>query len=137
VIRHDNEARHDAALTPVTMLAREVEGPDRAVIATDANGDVIYWGAGAEKMFGWSGAEVMGRAIVELTPSDLSRDLAQSILTTLREGHPWSGEFSLRGKDGRRFEARVTDIPVHDSAGHLLGIVGISRRAGYIEAGGA
>ena len=119
-------------MTPVLLLAQEVEGPDRAVIATDAAGSVIYWGDGAERMFGWLRAEVLGRAIVELTPSDMSRELAQSILDTLRNGDPWSGDFSLRDKDGHRFEARVTDIPVHDNAGNLLGIVGISRRTGYL-----
>ena len=122
-------------MTPVLMLAQEVEGPDRAVIATDAQGCVIYWGDGAEKMFGWTRDEVMGRGIVEITPSELTRELADSILETLREGHPWSGEFPVRGKSGQRFEARVTDIPVHDRDGKLLGIVGISRRSGYAHGG--
>lgn len=118
-------------MTPVLMLAQEVEGPDRAIIATDAMGMVVYWGDGAERMFGWKRDEVMGKPIVDITPSELSRDQAESILETLREGHPWSGEFQVRGKAGNRFEARVTDIPVHDKSGTLIGIVGISRKSGY------
>ena len=120
-------------MTPVLMLAQEAEAPDRAVIATDAAGAIIYWGAGAEKMYGWTREEVLGKGIVDVTPSEMSRDLAESVLATLRDGHPWSGEFPVRGKSGARFEARVTDIPVHDKGGALLGIVGISRRAGYLD----
>jgi PAS domain S-box-containing protein len=120
-------------LTAVVMLAQEVEMPDRAVIATNAAGEIIYWGDGATRMYGWTREEVMGRVIVDVTPSELSRDLATSILETLRSGHPWSGEFQVRGKEGNRFEARVTDIPVHDNAGELIGIVGISRRTGYLD----
>ena len=118
-------------MTPVIMLAQEVEAPDRAVIATNAKGEVIYWGEGAERMYGWTRDEVLGRVIVDVTPSEISRDLANSILDTLRGGHPWSGEFQVRGKAGNRFDARVTDIPVHDKSGELIGIVGISRRASY------
>ena len=120
-------------MTPVLLLAQEVEGPDRAIIATDASGSIIYWGDGAEQMYGWTRAEVLGKAIVEITPSDFSRDLAESVLATLMEGHPWSGEFQVRGKNGQRFEARVTDIPVHDKEGRLIGIVGISRKTGYTD----
>ena len=60
--------------------------------------------------------------------------LHETILDTLREGHPWSGEFQVRGKSGARFDARVTDIPVHDKAGTMIGIVGISRRTGTLPA---
>ena len=116
-------------MTQVLMLAREVEGPDRAVIATNRDGEVVYWGDGAERMYGWTREEVMGRVIMDITPADASRDFAASILETLQSGHPWSGDFQVRGKSGVRFEARVTDIPVHDNTGELIGIVGISRRS--------
>lgn len=113
-------------LSPVLLLAREIDTEDRAVIATDAEGRVIYWGAGAQALYGWSGDEVMGRHINELTPEDAEQGMA--ILQTLREGHPWSGAFEVRTRTGERFTAAVTDIPVHDTAGRLLGIVGISQR---------
>jgi PAS domain S-box-containing protein len=120
-------------MSPIVMLAQEVEAPGRAVIATNRDGEVVYWGEGAEQMYGWARDEVMGRLIVDVTPSDASRDLAQSILETLRSGHPWSGEFQVRGKSGVRFDARVTDIPVHDKTGEMIGIVGISRRTADLD----
>jgi PAS domain S-box-containing protein len=115
--------------TPILMLAREVEAPDRAVVATDAQGAIVYWGSGAHELYGWTEAEVLGRAVLDVTPAELSRDEADAIMKSLRAGDPWSGDFLVRGKEGRKFLARVTDIPVHDSTGRLLGIVGISRRS--------
>ena len=120
-------------MTPVVMLAQEVEAPDRAVIGTDAKGAIIYWGEGARQMYGWTAEEVLGKVIVDITPTELSRELAAQIMETLKGGHPWSGEFQVRGKNGVRFDARVTDVPVHDKSGDLLGIVGISRRKDHLD----
>jgi hypothetical protein len=50
----------------------------------------------------------------------------------LTGGEPWFGEFLVRAKDGVRFMAHVSDVPVHDSNSKLVGIVGISRRASYL-----
>ena len=121
-------------LSPVLILAREIESPGRAVIATDAQGTVIYWGVGARLLYGWTEAEALGRNIVDVTPGELSRAEAHEIMRTLMAGDPWSGEFVVCAKDGSRFGAHVTDVPVHDARGRLLGIVGISRRTGYLGA---
>lgn len=113
----------------ILLLAREIDGPDRSIIATGRDGTIVYWGVGAEELYGWSSDEALGRGIMELTPTDVSRLQAEQIMQILGAGDPWSGEFLVQCKDGSRFIARVTDIPVHDKVGQLLGIVGISRRA--------
>lgn len=74
----------------------------------------------------------MGRRIVEVTPTALSREQAEAIMRTLHSGDPWSGEFLVRGKTGNRFAVSVTDKPVRDPSGRLLGVIGISRRVGYL-----
>lgn len=119
--------------TAVITRARELEQPDRAVIATDAMGIVIYWGPGAVDLYGWTEAEAIGRNILDLTPSELSRAEADTIMERLKRGLHWKGEFIVRGKDGSRFLAEVTDLPVQDAAGTLLGIIGTSRRLEYVK----
>jgi PAS domain S-box-containing protein len=47
-------------------------------------------------------------------------------MSHLREGRSWSGEFLVRRKDGTSFPAVVTDSPIHDDKGALVGIVGVS-----------
>ena len=44
----------------------------------------------------------------------------------LRKGQSWSGEFQVKRRDGKVFSALVTDSPVLDEKGELLGIIGIS-----------
>jgi PAS domain S-box-containing protein len=119
--------------SPILLLAREVDHPARPIIATDAQGRIIYWGIGAETMFGWERDEVIGRNIVDITPADLSREEAADIMRALAAGLPWSGEFVVQTKDGSRRTANITDIPFYDRRGRLLGILGITRRSSYAE----
>ena len=95
---------------PIVEQALLAEAPGRAVIATDSEDLIVYWGPGAEDLYGWKEAEVMGRRVVEVTPTALSREQAEAILRTLRNGDPWSGEFLVRGKEGNRFAVSVTDV---------------------------
>lgn len=118
-------------LDPVVELARRNDTTDRAVIATDLGGTVLYWGSGAEALYAWKAPEVLGRSILDVTPTDLSRTEAERIMRALQEGRSWSGDFVVTTKTGRRFVAYVTDIPVQDPSGSLAGIIGISRRSAY------
>ncbi len=93
----------------------------------------MYWGAGAEALYVWTAPEVLGRNILDVTPTDLSRAEGEQILQVLRAGASWSGELVVHAKNGRRFSAFVTDMPVHDEQGMLAGIVGISRRSAYLN----
>lgn len=101
-----------------------------AVIATDTRGRITYWSAAAAELYGWAGEEVVGRDILEVTPSDLSRAEGSEILETLRAGDVWSGDFRVRRRDGRDFLACVTDVPLLGAGGRLTGIVGLSAVAG-------
>ena len=98
----------------------------QAVIATDPAGRIVYWNAGAEKLYGWSRAEAIGRDVSEMTPSDISRDEATIILKELAAGKSWTGDFVLRRKDGSNFIGEVRDDPVLDENGRLIGIIGVS-----------
>jgi hypothetical protein len=46
----------------------------------------------------------------------------------LRSGHSWTGNFVVHGRNGEPFTADVADFPVRDTAGELLGIIGVSHR---------
>lgn len=97
-----------------------------AVMATDPSGRIIYWNAGAERLYGWTRDEVLGRDVVDVTPSELARDEARAIMERLCRGESWVGEFQVRDKAGRSFTARVSDSPVFDERGELIAIIGVS-----------
>ncbi|MBA2783780.1 MAG: PAS domain S-box protein, partial [Rubrobacteraceae bacterium] len=106
--------------------ARLLDAVGQAVIATDPLGKVIYWNRAAQELYGWSAKEVMGRPIVEVTPSEDLAERAEEIMGELSHGRSWMGEFVVQRKDGTTFPALVTDTPVHDEQGNLIAIIGVS-----------
>src|SRR5215213_2326406 len=110
----------------IRCQARLLDAVGQAIIATNPHGKIIYWNRAAEELYGWSKGEVMGRPIVEVTPSEEMLERAEEIMSELRAGRSWSGEFVVQRKDGSTFTAMVTDTPVHDEQGNLEGIIGVS-----------
>jgi PAS domain S-box-containing protein len=110
----------------IRFQRRLLDAVGQAIIATDLQGKIIYWNRAAKELYGWSTEEVMGRPIVEVTPSEELLERAEDIMSELRAGRSWSGEFVVRRKDGSIFPAMVTDSPVYDDQGTLVGIIGVS-----------
>src|SRR5215207_7266908 len=110
----------------IRFQARLLDAVGQAIIATNPQGTIIYWNRAAEELYGWPKEEVMGRPIVEVTPSEEMLERAEEIMSELRAGRSWSGEFVVQRKDGSTFSAMVTDTPVHDEQGNLAGIIGVS-----------
>lgn len=100
---------------------------EQAVIATDLDGTITYWNKFAESLYGWSPVEVIGRNIIEAVSSAATQEQAAQIMASLRVGNSWSGEFMVRRRDGATFPAMVTNTPIHNDEGVLVGIVGVSR----------
>ena len=99
---------------------------DEAVIATDLSGKVVFWNLAAEQLYGWKWHEAVGQPISDLVvPKSLQAD-ANKILDLLRQGKSWTGEFKMRCRDGREFVAPVTDRPMQDSKGNMIGIIGVT-----------
>jgi PAS domain S-box-containing protein len=103
-----------------------LDAVDQAIIATDLAGRIQYWNAYAETLYGWRADEVLGRSVLEVTPAPEAEALAGEIMATLQAGQRWSGEFTVRRRDGRSFPALVIDSPVIDDDGKLVGVVGVS-----------
>ncbi|HEY0025965.1 MAG TPA: PAS domain S-box protein [Longimicrobium sp.] len=113
----------DAALHHQALLLDTVE---QAVIATDLQGNITYWNRFAEELYGWKRHEVMGRSVVEVTPSEEMMQEAAKIMERLSRGESWSGQFPVRRRDGTTFMAQVTDTPICGPTGELVGVVGVS-----------
>jgi len=102
-----------------------------AVIFTDLAGVVEHWNPAAERLYGWTSAEAVGRNIATLTVPRMTLSLADEIMNALRAGGTWSGGFTVQRKDGVTFPALVTDSAVRDSCGDLVGIIGVSIDLGH------
>ena len=119
-------SRREQAERRSKLQSRLLDAVGQAVIVTDLQGAITYWNRFAEELYGWSEPEVLGRSIVDVTPSEVFRERADEIMAELKEGKSWSGEFLVRRKNGTSFPAMVTNTPVYDEAGTLVGIIGVS-----------
>lgn len=112
-----------ALLGTPTQLLDVIE---QAVIITDLEGTILYWNQCAEALYGWGADEATGRNVLDVTPDLASQPGSAQIMARLAAGEKWSGEFLARRKNGTTFWAQVTDSPIRDDSGHLIGIVGFS-----------
>ena len=110
----------------ILVEARALDSGDSAVIATDVSGTIVYWNDQATEFYGWRADEVLGKNIIDVTPTRNSSDEAMQIMEQLRRGRTWKGVFILQHRDGRPIYAHVTDIPVRQGA-LVIGIIGVSR----------
>lgn len=99
---------------------------EQAVIAIDLSGTVIYCNGFAEQLYDWPANELLGKSIDQLFPAERMRNRAADIMSRLVAGRSWSGEFTVQRRDGTTFPAFITDTPIYDDDGTIVGIVGIS-----------
>ena len=114
------------AASQLKFQAGLLEAVEQSVIATDLHGAVVYWNRFAESVYGWSSAEALGRQLGELLVPEASEADSQDIMGRLRRGQSWSGEFLVRRRDGTSFPCLVTDSPLRDASGRLVGVIGVS-----------
>lgn len=108
------------------LQSRLLESVGQSVIATKPDGEIFYWNKKAEEIYGWTKEEVLGKNIIEVTPTLLEKDVAIKIMEELRKGNGWSGEFLVKNKKGDLFPSQVTNQPFFDINGNLEGIIGVS-----------
>jgi PAS domain S-box-containing protein len=119
--------RLEKALEERAYLAAIVESSDDAIISKDLNGIVRSWNAAAERMFGYSAAELVGKPIRLIIPADRQAE-EDEILARLRRGERVEHFQTVRqAKDGRLLDVSLTVSPVHDSSGRVVGASKIAR----------
>ncbi len=108
-------------------LAAIVASSSDAIISKNLDGVVTSWNIAAERMFGYSAAEMVGRPLAILIPPD-RQDEERQILSQLRQGlHIEHFETLRLRKDGRTVHVTLTISPVWDEEGRIIGISKIAR----------
>ncbi|MFL5539179.1 MAG: PAS domain S-box protein [Longimicrobiaceae bacterium] len=99
-----------------------------AVILSGPDGKITDWNPAAERIYGYTRDEVLGRTAVELwmEPSEAA-DLNQRILDALEEEGRWQGEIRFVRKDGSRGVSETLVVPLVDAQGHRVGALGVNR----------
>ena len=125
-IVQDISARKDAEEAS-HRLAAIVESSGDAIVSKDLSGTVTSWNHGAEKMFGFTAQEMIGRPITTIIPPEL-RDDEIRILAAIARGESIENFETTRvKKNGDRIEVSLTVSPVKDEAGRVVGAAKIAR----------
>jgi PAS domain S-box-containing protein len=108
-------------------LAKVVESSDDAIVSKDLNSIIMSWNPAAERMFGYSEKEVLGKSIRILIPDHL-QDEEDVVLSKIRAGEKVEHyETIRRRKDGKLISVSLTVSPIHDDAGKIVGASKIAR----------
>jgi two-component system, chemotaxis family, CheB/CheR fusion protein len=108
-------------------LASIVESSDDAIVSKDLNGIILTWNRGAERLFGYSAAEIVGKSITILIPSD-RRFEENRILERIRRGERVDHYETIRQrKDGSLIDISITVSPIRDAKGTVIGASKIGR----------
>ena len=109
------------------QLAAIVDSSDDAIIGKKLDGTITSWNAGAESLYGYQGAEMLGQSIYELVPPERREEL-RMILERLGQGARIEHLETRRiRRDGTQVEVELTVSPVTDEHGAIIGASAIGR----------
>ncbi|HEX4635191.1 MAG TPA: PAS domain S-box protein [Rhizomicrobium sp.] len=115
------------AQTASLHLAAIVESSEDAIISKSLNGVIQSWNAAAERMFGYTAREIIGRSVLTLIPPQRHHE-EDEILGRLRLGERIEHfETVRRTKDGRLLDISLTVSPIKDATGKIIGASKIAR----------
>ena len=108
-------------------LAAVVESSDDAIVSKDLDGIIRTWNSGAERLFGYTAKEVIGKPILLLIPMDRHGE-ESDILSRIRRGECIDHYETVRQrKDGSLVEISVTVSPIKNAEGRIIGASKIAR----------
>jgi len=109
------------------ILAALIDSSDDAIIAKNLDGIILSWNRGAERIYGYSASEAIGRPISILIPGDQHHEF-DAILERIRVDERVAHHETRRlTKDGRELDIALTVSPIKDSAGRIVGASTIAR----------
>jgi PAS domain S-box-containing protein len=113
--------------TTHALLAAIIDNTDDAVIGKNLEGEIISWNKGAEKMYGYSSKEILGKNISTIIPKDraVERD---NFLKMIQEGRKIVHHETIRIKqDGTAIRVSLTISPIKDANEKIIGASTIAR----------
>jgi len=125
IARDISEKRRAAA--GERLLAGVIHSSDDAIVTKDLEGTITSWNPAAERMFGYTAEEAIGRSIRMIVPQELQQE-EDTVLASIRAGGTVDHFETVRQrKDGTRLAISLTVSPIRDDAGTIVGASKIAR----------
>ncbi len=117
---------------PSEFAARLLAGMSDAVVHADAQGRIVVWAGGAERIFGFSAAEAVGQSLDVIIPEGLRGRHWEGYRSTMATGESRYGAGDLLSvpalrKDGGRISVEFTIVPFKDADGRMEGVCAVMR----------
>lgn len=110
-----------------SRLSAIIDSSDDAIVSKDLDGIINSWNAGAERLFGYTAEEAIGRSVRMLIPQDRQHE-EDEVLRTLTSGQRVDHYETVRQrKDGTLVDVSLTVSPIRDGADRLVGAAKIAR----------
>lgn len=120
-------AEHRRSEDAIARVAAIVESSDDAIIGGMLDGVITSWNRGAERLYGYSGREVVGWPIALIIPRELDHQLP-TILEQLQRGERIDNYETVRvARDGRRIDVSITVSPIRGADGRIIGASWVAR----------
>ncbi len=108
-------------------LAAIVDSSDDAIIGKDLDGTIVSWNQGAERMFGYSPAEIVGRPVTVIVPRERHPEVDR-VLGMVRRGERVPHHETTRAtRYGQPIEVSLTVSAIRDASGTVVGVSSIAR----------
>lgn len=111
----------------LARLAAIVESSDDCILSKSLDGIIQTWNRGAEKMYGYTPCEIIGKPVSTLFPNESTGEF-ENIMSKLKRGETIDHFETIRKrKDGTKFPVSLTISPLKDAAGRVVGASTIAR----------
>src|SRR5690606_15501010 len=110
-----------------SMLKEIVQSSDDAIVSKTLDGTITSWNAGAERIFGYTEDEIIGKSVNMLIPAYLRSEEAM-IIREIKEGRKVDQYQTVRlTKSGKEVPISLTISPMRDKQGQIIGVSKIAR----------
>ncbi len=116
--------RPDQPTTSEHYQSQLLDSVQESVIGTNLDGEVTYWGRGAQELYGYAPEEVLGKPVTFIVEPEEERVERERMRQVFETGS-WKGVYQQRRKDGSRFWASTIISLVTDKSGNPTGFIGI------------
>ncbi len=108
-------------------MAAIVEYSEDAIFSTSPDGTILSWNRGAERLYGYSAEEAVGRSVSRLAPPERLEESRRNMEVLSRGGHVGPYETERLRKQGSRVPVLLTVSPLRNAKGEIVGASALAR----------
>ncbi|WP_431099063.1 PAS domain S-box protein [Polaromonas aquatica] len=123
--RQRSQERARQAAVQLREQASLLDRAQDAIMVRNLDRTIRFWNKGAERLYGWTAEEVLGKTMEEFMYQD-PRVLVDAMARTVANEGDWTGELEQRARDGSTVAIEARWTVVRDEEGHVNGVLGIN-----------